>query len=313
MARALRIQFEGALYHVMSRGDRREDVFIHDADRRSFLSVLGDACERTGWLVHAFVLMPNHFHLVVETPCANLVVGMKWMLGTYTGRFNRRHSLTGHLFAGRYKALLVEPGQDGYFRAVCHYVHLNPARAGLLAAEAPLRTFPWSSWPAYLSNPDKRPAWLRVDRLLAAMEIPKDVPSGRRVLEQLVEQRRREVDEGGYADIRRGWCLGSEAFRRELLSKPDVRVGREHFGDVRREDDAALADRIVQRELRRLGWTPATLKARPKGDLHKLRVAQLLRKRTMLSMRHIADLLHAGSVSYLYHRLHRTGVDNSKN
>jgi REP element-mobilizing transposase RayT len=106
MLRKLRVEYPGAVYHVMNRGDRREPIFRDDADRRRFLSTLGEACGKTGWQVHALCLMPNHFHLVVETPRGNLVAGMKWFLGTYTGRFNRRHKLFGHLFSGRYRALV---------------------------------------------------------------------------------------------------------------------------------------------------------------------------------------------------------------
>ena len=119
----------------MSRGDRREEIFRDDLDRKSFLQALGAACEKTGWQVHAYCLMGNHFHLVVETPRANLVEGMKWLLGTYTMRFNRRHKLSGHLFAGRYKSLLVDGATPGYLRTVCDYVHLNPAR-GRIAEKA---------------------------------------------------------------------------------------------------------------------------------------------------------------------------------
>ncbi len=108
MARKLRVQYPGAIYHVMNRGDRREPIFQDDKDRQLFLQTLGEACEKTGWHVHAWCLMPNHFHLVIETPKANLVAGMKWFLGAYTGRFNRRHKLFGHLFSGRYKALIVD-------------------------------------------------------------------------------------------------------------------------------------------------------------------------------------------------------------
>ncbi|PYJ55117.1 MAG: hypothetical protein DME24_25370, partial [Verrucomicrobia bacterium] len=98
MARKLRVQYPGALYHLMNRGDRREPIFKDADDRWRFLETLGQACGKTGWQVHAYCLMLNHFHLVVETPKANLVGGMKWFLGTYTSRFNRRHKLFGHLF-----------------------------------------------------------------------------------------------------------------------------------------------------------------------------------------------------------------------
>ena len=112
-----------------SREYRREDIFRDDEDRRRFLVALGEACAKTRWQVHAWCLMRNHFHLVVETPLANLVAGMKWLLGVYTKRFNIRHQLCGHLFAGRYRALIVDGSGNGYLATVCDYVHLNPARA----------------------------------------------------------------------------------------------------------------------------------------------------------------------------------------
>src|SRR5207248_10248565 len=128
----LRIQYEGAIYHAMNRGDHREDIFHDDHDRTLFLKTLGEACAKTDWQIHAFCLMRNHFHLVIETPKPNLVEGMKWFLGTYTSRFNRRHKLFGHLFSGRYKALIVDSSGNGYLKSVCDYVHLNPVRAELI-------------------------------------------------------------------------------------------------------------------------------------------------------------------------------------
>jgi REP element-mobilizing transposase RayT len=103
MARKPRIQYAGAVYHVICRGDRGESIFQDEIDRKQFLRCLGETCERSGWKIHAYVLMPNHYHLLLETPEPNLVVGMKWLQGTYTQRFNLRHGLRGHLFQGRYK------------------------------------------------------------------------------------------------------------------------------------------------------------------------------------------------------------------
>ena len=114
MARKLRIQYPGAIYHVMNRGNRREAIFEDDEDRQRLLKALTEACEKTGWQVHAYCFMRNHFHLVIETPQPNLVAGMKWLLGTYTSRFNRRHKEFGHLFSGRYKALIVDGSGNGY-------------------------------------------------------------------------------------------------------------------------------------------------------------------------------------------------------
>lgn len=144
MPRKLRVQYSGAIYHAMSRGDRREDIFLDDVDRQDFLKTLAEACQKTGWQVHAYCLMRNHFHLVVETPNANLVEGMRWMLSAYTIRLNHRHKLFGHVFSGRYKALLVE-GNGNYLRTVCDYVHLNPVRAEQLKPEERLLAYPWSS------------------------------------------------------------------------------------------------------------------------------------------------------------------------
>lgn len=126
------MEYAGAIYHVMNRGDRREPIFHDDADRQRFVITLGEACAKTDWQVHAYCLMNNHFHLVVETPNANLVAGMRWFLSTYTARFNRRHKQFGHLFSGRYKSLIVDGSGSGYLRTVCDYVHLNPERAKLL-------------------------------------------------------------------------------------------------------------------------------------------------------------------------------------
>ena len=114
MPRKLRLEYAGAIYHVMNRGNRRENIFRGKADRELFVAALTEACGKTQWQVHAYCLMRNHFHLVIETPQANLVAGMKWLLGVYTKRFNLRHKQCGHLFAGRYKALIVDGSGDGY-------------------------------------------------------------------------------------------------------------------------------------------------------------------------------------------------------
>jgi REP-associated tyrosine transposase len=219
MPRALRIEYPGAIYHVMNRGDHREPIFRDDFDRRRFLSTLGEACGKTSWQVHAYCLMLNHFHLVIETPEANLVMGMRWFLSTYTARFNRRHKLFGHLFSGRYQALVVDGRGNGYLQTVCEYVHLNPIRAKLLRPEQKLSEYRWSSWPQYLKTPEERESWLRVERLLGEMRIPADSEAGRAELENDLERRREQEEGDQYRKIRRGWCLGGETFREELLAQ----------------------------------------------------------------------------------------------
>jgi putative transposase len=304
MARKLRIQYPGAVYHVMNRGDRREAIFHDDQDRASFLETLGEACAKTGWQVEAYCLMPNHFHLVVETPQANLVAGMKWFLGTYTSRFNRRHKLVGHLFSGRYKALIVDSATPGYLKTAGDYVHLNPVRAQLLPAEAPLRSYPWSSFPDYLKRASRRPSWLRVGRLLGEHRIPKDSPAGRRMFEQRMEELRRAGDTlEAWAPLRRGWCLGEEAFRKELLAQVSERRGAHHYGPELQEGEEEKAERLVKGELARRNWLEKDLAARPKTDREKTRLALRLRRETTMTLAWIAQRLRMGSVNTLKNRL----------
>jgi len=305
MARKLRVEYAGAIYHVMNRGDRRELIFMDDADRQRFVDTLGEACAKTGWQVHAYVLMPNHFHVVVETPQPNLVAGMKWLLGTYTSRFNRRHKLFGHLFSGRYKSLIVDGSGNGYLKSVGDYVHLNPARAKLVAADVPLKSFAWSSWPAYLLARSKRPAWLRVDRLLGAWGIPEDSPAGRQRFEQALEERRGAEEGEEFKPIRRGWCLGEEKFREELLTQMSERMGAEHYGEERAETAEALAELIIAEELKLERWQEADLKTRPKGDSVKVALAARLRAETTMTVGWIAERLAMGTRGYLNHLLYR--------
>src|SRR5438876_8230976 len=117
MPRKLRVEYPGAMYHVMSRGNRRQGIFLDDVDRHDFLKTLAEVCQKTAWEVHAFCLMSNHYHLVLETPNANLVAGMAWLQSTYTIRLNHRHKLIGHVLSGRYKAQLVEGSGNGYLRS----------------------------------------------------------------------------------------------------------------------------------------------------------------------------------------------------
>jgi putative transposase len=297
MGRRLRVQYPGAIYHVMNRGDRREEIFQDDTDRDCFLRTLGQACEKTGWQVHAYCLMSNHFHLVAETPRANLVDGMKWFLGTYTGRFNRRHDLSGHLFSGRYKALVVDSSGSGYLKTVCDYVHLNPVRAKLLRADQALREYRWSSWPEYLRAPTKRREWLRVDRLLGEYRIPRDSAAGRRYLEQCLERRRADEEKRDYRGLRQGWFIGDRTTKQVLLKEMKQGFCQNHQGEELWESALQHAERVLEGELERLGWGQAQLEQLRKGDAEKVRIARRLRNETTMSLKWIADRVHMGSVS----------------
>ena len=307
MARKLRLQYPGAIYHLMSRGDRREPVFLDDADRPLFLCTLAEACAKTDWQVHAYCLMNNHFHLVVETPKANLVAGMKWLLGTYTARFNRKHRLFGHLFSGRYKSLLVDNSGNGYLKTVCDYVHLNPVRAGLLRPGQALAAFCWSSYGQYLRPPGKRAPWLRVDRLLGEMAIAADSAAGRREFARRMEASRRAEVIGEYRNIRRGWCYGEEAFRRELLLQASQQKGEHHYGRERRESEEDKAARMVAAGLKEAGWTESDLACKRKGDPVKIGLARQLRRETTLPLKWICGRLEMGSWKSVNRRLYESG------
>lgn len=162
MARPLRLEFAGALYHITSRGDRREDIFAGDEDRLAWLDILGAVCERFNWICHAYCLMTNHYHVVVETIEGNLAKGMRQLNGVYTQYVNRTHGRVGHVFQGRYKAILVE--KEAYLLELARYVVLNPLRAGMVARAV---DWPWSSYPAMVGEVIA-PPWLAVDALLRA-------------------------------------------------------------------------------------------------------------------------------------------------
>jgi REP element-mobilizing transposase RayT len=304
VARKLRLQYPGAVYHLMSRGDHREPVFLEDDDRRKFLSTLAEACAKTDWQVHAYCLMNNHFHLVVETPKANLADGMKWFLGTYTARFNRHHRLCGHLFSGRYKSLLVDHSGNGYFKTVCDYVHLNPVRARLLQPHEPLQTYPWSSYGQYLLQPGQRAAWLRVDRLLGEMGIRADNADGRREFARQMDASQRLDLTDEYGKIRRSWCYGDEAFRQELLLQASPQMGEHHFGEERRESAEDKAARMVAAGLKEAGWQESDLALLPKGHPVKIALARRLRQETTLPLKWISTRLQMGSWRSVNQRLY---------
>jgi len=162
MARPIRIEFSSALYHVTSRGDRREAIYEDDADRAKFLDVLGQVATDFNWICHAYCLMTNHYHLVIETPDSNLSKGMRQLNGVFTQYSNRRHGRSGHLFQGRFKAILVDG--DSYLLELARYVVLNPVRARMVSQPG---EWPWSSYAAMVGVASL-PPWLATDGLLAA-------------------------------------------------------------------------------------------------------------------------------------------------
>ena len=160
MPRTPQIEYDGARYHVMCRRDRREAIFQDELDREVFIQTLGQAYERAGFVIQSYVLVSKHYHLLLETPTGNLVAGMPWFQTTYTARYNARHRQVGHLFQRRCKAVVIEEDEPEYGRIVSYYIHLNPARAGLVNEENPeLKDYRWSSFPSFCRG-GRLPVWL---------------------------------------------------------------------------------------------------------------------------------------------------------
>jgi hypothetical protein len=186
-------------------------------------------------------------------------------------------------------------------------MHLNPARAKALKVEEPLSAFAWSSYPQYLAAPTERPRWLRVDRLPGEWGIPKDSEAGRRVFAERMEWRRGEDLRGEFKRVERGWCLGGEEFRQELLEQVDTPSGPSHFGEAVQEAEAVRAEGRVVEGLKRLGWSKADLKARRKGEPRKVELAWELRSRTTMPLAWIAERLNMGTRGHLAWLLQRGG------
>jgi REP element-mobilizing transposase RayT len=213
MARPLRIEFAGALYHVTSRGNRREPIYEDDEDRRMFLGILAEVVKQFNWICHAYCLMTNHYHLVVETPERNLSKGMRQLNGVYTQASNRRHGRSGHLFQGRFKAILVD--KEAHLLELVRYVVLNPVRAGAVARAG---EWPWSSYRA-TAGEGPAPAGLTVEGLLSRFGQER---------EEAQKRYRRFVAEGAnrggiWAGLRQQIYLGDEQFVARM--QKNARIG----------------------------------------------------------------------------------------
>jgi REP element-mobilizing transposase RayT len=301
------VEFPGAIYHVMCRGDRQEAIFKDTTDQETFLKTLGETCTRCGWRVHAYVLMGNHYHLLLETPEANLVEGMRWFQGVYTQRFNARHTMWGHLFQGRYKALLVDGGGD-YFATVARYIHLNPARARCFDLEdGQLSDYKPSSYIAYL-HPAVRPEWLVVDRGLRSCGYD-DTETGRTGYRDYMQKRVTEIlhsDNPSMADaawqsIRRGWIFGSEEFCSQMRDEID-RAAKgcrrdSHSGGAVLLHDEQAAEELLNIGLRAVGLKPDDLEHLKKNDDRKKVVAWLIRKNTSVKNEWVSNALKMGNTA----------------
>jgi len=294
MARKLRLEYAGAMYHVINRGNYRAAVFGEEGARRAFMECLSEACEKAGWVVHAYVLMSNHYHLALETPRGNLVEGMRWLQSTFANRFNRYRGENGHVFQGRYKALVVE-GSDG-LGAVAHYIHLNPVRARLVPIER-LVEYRESSFAA-LMLPKERPVWLNMGTALQAAGDLADTAAGRRKYAEYLawlaenESARKQLK---FETMSKGWALGGEAFRLALVKDHRAKlVHPQRHEASTREARELLWTEALQAAMKKLGKTAADVERDRKAAPWKVAIAGQLKAVSTVSNVWLAERLRMG-------------------
>ena len=288
MGRPVRIQYPGALYHITSRGNERREVFRDDADRKKFLEILKDYHERHSILIHCFVLMGNHYHLVMETVQGNLVKVMHGINGGYTGYFNRKYNRAGHLFQGRYGAIVVDKAH--YLLELSRYVHLNPVRAGMVARPEQYR---WSSCPGYVSKA-KALDWIEYGWVLSRFgDDPAHARKGYRTFVHA------GVKESPFKAVYGQVILGPEGFLSEIKRRLPGAVGD---GVIARK---ALSKRVNPERLIRavavvFGVDEASLKKRGWGNRPRGAAIYLIKKYAGLDNREIGAMfggVHPSTVS----------------
>ncbi|MBC7365474.1 MAG: transposase [Undibacterium sp.] len=294
MARKLRLEFEGATYHVISRGNYRADVFRADATRAAFMKCLGEASDKSGWVVHAWCVMSNHYHLCFTTPRPNLVEGMRWLQATFSNRFNRLRNERGHVFQGRYRAPIVAPEAVG---AVCHYIHLNPVRAGVVGMPD-LPQSGWSSLPLLLAA-TRRPRWFSPEAALAHAGGLRDTPRDRRRYVEYLGWL--QEDEAGkkaleFDRLSKDWAVGEKDFKKGLLK------AHRHLEGARERGDIGPRELSMEFWRERLDLLLAALKKDdrdiakdPKGEGWKVAVAADMKTATTASNPWLAKALGMGS------------------
>ena len=283
------------MYHVINRGNYRAAIFAEDGARQAFLGCLFEACSRAGWVLHAYVLMSNHYHLALETPQANLVEGMRWLQSAFANRFNRFRGENGHVFQGRYKALLVEGGDQ--LGAVAHYIHLNPVRAKIVPVER-LAEFRDCSFAA-LMNPKNRPGPLQVETFLQAAGELADTPTGRRkYLEYLAWLSKNEPAQKllNFESMSKDWALGGTAFRLALIKDHQAKLAQSGSKERSpREAREFLWAQAMNAALAKLGKTSDNISLDKKSAPWKVAVAAQLKALSTVSNVWLASQLKMGA------------------
>jgi REP element-mobilizing transposase RayT len=292
MARKPRIQYEGALYHIYNRGNYRSDIYGDPRTAAAFEACLFEVCERMDWRLHAYTLMRNHFHLALETMRPNLVEGMHWLQSTFAVRFNRFRNERGHLFQGRYHALLVERGPA--LARVVNYIHLNPVRARLVPV-GQLRHYRWSSYGRFVSGP--RPEFLVCAAWLRELGLD-DTDPGWHAYESFLDGLIAEKNGSGTEKFTQGWAIGSPDWRKAVAKDHRELLGRHRLGSPALTELKQIEwSTVFEALLTAAGRTEEEAKGSPKGAPWKIGMADQLRRMTTATLPWIARKLHMGSSS----------------
>jgi REP element-mobilizing transposase RayT len=284
MPRRLRIQYPGAIYHLMARGNGRQHIVRDDADRDRLQQELGRAVARCGWRVYAFVILSNHFHVVLQTPRPNLARGMQTFLSSYANAWARRHRFVGHVLQGRYRAELVE--DETYLWTVTRYVHLNPVRARLVEHPAAWR---WSSYPGYADR-RRRLEWVAAEELLASWAGEFGGSDPATAYRRYVTAGLAEPPASPWSGAHHGWILGSQEFAErmgELVRGSPPRERRREWRSIQGMDLGRVCE-VVCRE-----YEVDLSELSRRGSRHEARaaLAYLARRRTTASHGRLAELL----------------------
>lgn len=293
---------------MINRGNYRSFIFETAGARKSFIECLDQCCVSQGWVLHAWVIMGNHYHLCVETPDPNLVEGMKWLQSTFANRFNRFRKVNGHVFQGRYKAILLDEGAIG---PVCHYIHLNPVRAGLVDCHA-LESYEPSSFHR-LWHPRRRRRYECCEVPLSSAGGLADTSKGRRLYRDYLawlSEEDAEKKRMGFEKMCRGWVKGTKDFHKTVLDELKDETARRVTESEAAEMREPRWERAVADMLRRLGRGEGELADSPKGALWKVAMARLLREHYLAPNAWIAQRLHMGRVSTVQSAVsrHRTTI-----
>jgi REP element-mobilizing transposase RayT len=279
MARPLRLSFENAVYHITARGNRKENIYYGDDDRGAFLERIDETCRKYSIICYAYCLMDNHYHLFVKTPLANVSDGMHYLNASYTNWFKAKHEITGAIFQGRYKSMLVD--EDNYAIQLSAYIHANPLRAGIVHHPG---DYEWSSYANYMG---RRKSFSGLNTEFILNQFDNQLSRARKKYERyvLTNLAGKDLREGSY----RGIALGGEEFIEKVKEKIKA-IGSKREIAVTRDSSSREAEEIIQQVMDELSISREDIFMKRRGNIYRQMILYLLKKFTSLSLKEIGEM-----------------------